>query len=297
MNFRFALATVVLIFVASSAGGQAPATGLTVDYVAVHPELWPKQVITKEPVQMVIRPDGAAPTTVTLPAGQLMKLMAVEGGNVRLEFQGSSVTVPAAQTDLLTGAATAMARLSAASRPPAPPAPPPGPEASANPPGPRPPAGPVQNPLAKFLRGGLVAFRSDTVVPVTGDPLAGKRFVALYFATRSKSECQVFTQKLKQFYATHRRDSEKFEIVFVPTDNSAKEMAYHIRENEMPWLAVDFARQELVGGLRQQFGGSEVPNLVVLDENGSVVVSGFDGKTFVGAQKAMADFGQLLDRN
>jgi len=269
---------------------QAPATGLTVDYVAAHPELWPKQVITKSPVQVTLKVNGA-PATVTVPAGELMKVVSVNGSTAQLEYQGATVSLPAVQTDLLAGAASAQARLYRGVPPPAPPYA--GAPAAGNPP----PAGrdaaaPRENLVMKFLGDSLVAFRSDGVIPQSSAQLTGKKFIALYFAARASPECSAFTEKLKNFYSSHRVDSGKFEIVLVPTDRSAGETAYQLRQYEMPWLAVNFSRQEIVNGLRQQYGGGQVPNLVVLDENGRVVVGGAGGP-----DKTLEDFGTLLDRS
>ena len=270
---------------------QAPGTGLTVEYVAQHRELWPKQVITKSPVQATIKVNGI-PTLVTVPAGELMNVISVQGSTAHLEYQGGTVTMPAVQTDLLAGAAAAQARLFRGAPPPAASSPSSQKPAGAPPSADSPIAGPQENPVVKFLGDSLVAFRGDSVVPQSSAQLAGKKFIAFYFAARASSECTEFTAKLKNFYRTHRIDANKFEVVLVPMDRSAGETAYQLREGEMPWLAVDYSRQEIVGGLRQQFGVSSMPNLVVLDNNGRVVI-GSSG----GPDKAMDDFGQLLDRS
>ena len=267
---------------------QAPSTGLTVEYVASHPELWPKQVITKSPVQVAMKVNGA-PTTVTVPAGELMNVVSVAGGTANLEYRGAAVAMPAAQTDLLAGAASAQARLYRGALPPSAPAPANAPPAA---PG-RESAAPRENPIVRFLGDSLVAFRGDSVIPQSSAQLNGKKFVAFYFAARASADCSAFTAKLKNFYSSHRIDSGKFEIVLVPTDRSAGETAYQLREAEMPWLAVNFSRQEIVGGLRQQFGGSQVPNLVILDDSGVVVLGGAGGN----ADKVMEDFGHLLDQS
>ncbi len=281
----------LLIFV-NHLWAQAPSTGLTVDYVAAHPELWPKQVITKSPVQVTMKVNGA-PTAVTVPAGELMNVVSVAGGTANLEYQGAAVSMPAVQTDLLAGAASAQARLyRGAVPPPAPAAAPAGPGQPAAPPA-RDASAPRDNPIVKFLGDSLVAFRSDAVIPQSSSQLLGKKFVAFYFASRASTDCKAFTEKLKNFYSSHRIDSGKFEIVLVPTDRTAGETAYQMREAEMPWLAVNYSRQEIVAGLRQQFGGTQVPNLVVLDDNGALVLGGASGN----ADKVMEEFGRLLDRS
>jgi hypothetical protein len=290
MKYFAALFSFTLVICANSLSAQAPATGLTVDYVAAHPELWPKQVITKSPVQVSMRGSGGAPTQVMLPAGELMKLVGIEGGTVRLEYQGAAVTMPAAQTDLLAGAASAQARLYRGAQP----------TPAAAPPtvGNTPPAAardadsPRENPVVKFLGDSLVAFRGDSVIPQSSTQLTGKKFVAFYFAARASQDCVAFTAKLKSFYGSHRIDSGKFEIILVPMDRSAAETAYQLREGEMPWLAVNYSRQEIVGGLRQQFGVAQIPTLTVMDENGRIVIGGANGP-----EKTLEEFGQLLDRS
>lgn len=282
MKFSALLCSCLLPLGAAAVRAQAPATGLTVEYVAQHPELWPKQVITKSPAQVTMKVNGS-PAVVTVPAGELMNVVSVEGGTAHLEYRGAAVDMPAVRTDLLAGAASAQARLSRG-------------VARAAPAAPAPPASdaalPRESPVVKFLGDSLVAFRGDAVIPQSSGQLVGKKFIAFYFASRASPDCNAFTAKLKNFYRSHRIDSGKFEIVLVPTDRSAAETAYQLREAEMPWLAVNFSRPEIVGGLRQQFGGGSVPALVVLDDAGRVVIGNAGG-----AEKAMEDFGRLLDQS
>jgi len=288
MKFLSAVACLGLLTGIDHLRAQAPSTGLTVDYVAAHPELWPKQVITKSPVQVTLKVNGA-PTAVMVPAGELMNVVSVAGGMANLEYQGAAVAMPAAQTDLLAGAASAQARLFRG------PVPPPAPAAADPPPAApaREPSASREYPIVKFLGDSLVAFRGDAVIPQSSAQLNGKKFVAFYFASRASASCSAFTAKLKNFYSSHRIDAGKFEIVLVPTDRSAAETAYQMREAEMPWLAVNYSRQEIVNGLRQQFGGTQVPNLVVLDDSGTSVLGGPTGS----AEKVLEEFGHLLDRS
>jgi hypothetical protein len=297
MKYLAAFSCLGLLAGVASLPAQAPSTGLTVEYVAAHRELWPKQIITKAPVQVALRLNGGPATPVLVPAGELMKVVGVAGVMIQLEYQGAAVTMPAVQTDLLAGAAANQSRLFRGAQPaPAAASATNAPNAAA-PAAPTAPSGPVENPLIPLVRDALIAFRSDSVVAQPSTALDGKRFIALYFATRNSEASEAFTPVLRRFYSDHRRDSAKFEIILISLDHSAQDMAYHIRNAEMPWLAVDFARQDLIGRLRQQFGGSDVPNLVVIDENGRVVVTAYDGKTYLGGNKAMEDFGRLLDRS
>ncbi|MBS0657863.1 MAG: hypothetical protein JSR82_06395 [Verrucomicrobia bacterium] len=91
----------------SSLPAQAPAGGLlTVEAVAADERLWPREVITKSAISVNV--DGK---TVTVPAGEMVRLQRVERDLVVGQFQGTTVRLPAAQTDLLAGANTRRAQL------------------------------------------------------------------------------------------------------------------------------------------------------------------------------------------
>lgn len=87
---------------------------LTVPVVAADQRLWPKEVITKVPASASVRSGNQAIRTVTLPAGQMVRLLKVERETVRVEYQGTEFTMPATDTDVLAGANTRRLQLRAA---------------------------------------------------------------------------------------------------------------------------------------------------------------------------------------
>jgi len=63
---------------------------------------------------------------------------------------------------------------------------------------------------------------------------------------------------------------EDFEVVFVSMDNTAEE--YKSYTNEMPWWCLPH-KSPVMGKLANKYGAQGIPHLVILDKDGSVLVS------------------------
>lgn len=293
MRLRYILLSLALT-------GSLLAEALTVERVAADPRLWPKQVITKAPATLTVLVNGQPSGTVQLPAGQLARLVRVEGSTAHLEVNGSPFTLPAAQTDLLAGAATQLTRLQqppAAARPVVPPPPAqaaPAPGQKVLPIGAKEGPSTVQNTLGAALKNDLVSFKNNAVTFQKGDDLAGKRYLALYFSAHWCGPCRQFTPKLVQWYQQNRDKADQFEIVFVSSDTSAAMQTQYIKEDKMPWPAVDWGRSGTTKRLKDQYGGKGIPCLVVIDETGQVISHSYVNGQFVGPGKVLQDLEKLL---
>lgn len=296
MVWRLLLLSVLAL---GSLRAQEPA-GLTIAQVAADQRLWPKQVILKVPATVPAMVNGAPAGNVTLPAGQLVKLVRLAGETAHLEVNGSPFTLPATQTDLLAGAAMLRTRLllqaqqGAAPATPATPPPVPGqkvlPAAA--------PAGATasNHVLGATLRNDLVSFKNNAVTFQKGDDLAGKKYVALYFSAHWCGPCRQFTPKLVQWYEANRGKAAQFEVVFVSSDTSAQMQAQYIKEDKMPWPAVDWSRAT-TKQLKQKYCGPGIPCLVVIDETGKVVSDSYEGKRYLGPGKVLQDLSRLIGAN
>ena len=98
------------------------------------------------------------------------------------------------------------------------------------------------------------------------EELKGK-YVGLYFSASWCGPCRTFTPKLIKF---RDLNEEKFEVVLVGSDGSAKAQANYMKKYKMPWLALknqsDKAR-ELSLSLKVEY----IPYLIVLDPDGNLV--------------------------
>lgn len=109
-------ALAVWFFLLPSAPGQTAPAPLTIESVARDQRLWPKEIITKAPATTVAKAGPQAGKTVTLPAGEMARVLKVEKGSVRVQYQGQEFTLPASDTDVLAGATTRRMQLENAAK-------------------------------------------------------------------------------------------------------------------------------------------------------------------------------------
>jgi len=103
--------------------------------------------------------------------------------------------------------------------------------------------------------------------------LAGKDVILIYFSAHWCPPCRGFTPVLKDFY--EEVESEGVEIIFVSSDRSPADMISYMKESHGDWLAVEHG-SEVGQGLKQKFGVSGIPCLVVLKSDGTLITK--DGR-------------------
>ena len=105
------------------------------------------------------------------------------------------------------------------------------------------------------------------------DELAGK-VIGVYFSAYWCGYCREFTPKLVKFHTRMKTAGKPFEIVFVSSDKTKRDMFDYMKEEKMPWLALPFGdkHKQLLGKI---FRVNGLPTLVILNEQGkAVTVSG-----------------------
>jgi len=106
--------------------------------------------------------------------------------------------------------------------------------------------------------------------------LVGKDVILVYFSAHWCPPCRAFTPVLKDFY--EEVESEGVEIIFVSSDRSPADMVSYMKESHGDWLAVEHG-SELGQGLKQKFGVSGIPALIVMKSDGTLVTK--DGRAAV----------------
>lgn len=155
-------------------------------------------------------------------------------------------------------------------------------------------AAPVSgNVLAKLVKGHLVVSKEGAVQIYDDQPLDRKKLIALYFSAGWCGPCRKFTPDLVAYYNRIAATHPEFEIVFVSNDRSASAMAAYMRDMKMPWPAVKFEKIAAHEDL-QQFAGSGIPCLVLLDAQGKVVSHSYAGTTYRGPEAVLADLDKLF---
>ncbi len=147
--------------------------------------------------------------------------------------------------------------------------------------------------VADPLKGNLQQIEKGKLAPYTDDAkLDGVKTLALYFSASWCGPCRNFTPKLVQFYNRVKRSNPQFELVFISRDRDADAMVEYMKGDRMPWPAVPFDTKTSFS----KYGGRGIPCLVVLDENGSVIIDSYDGQKYLGAEDAMERLGKLLSK-
>jgi nucleoredoxin len=143
------------------------------------------------------------------------------------------------------------------------------------------------------LRDKLVVCRSGSVSPADDPGLENKKLIALYFSAHWCAPCRKFTPQLVDYYNQVEPQHPEFEIIFVSCDRSRFNWETYMRDNKMPWPAIEYDQLPGLGDLRQ-IGGRAIPSLVLLDATGQVLSSSFEGDKYLGPQKVLADLQKIF---
>lgn len=76
------------------------------------------------------------------------------------------------------------------------------------------------------------------------------------------------------------------------SDKSSEEMLGYMVEDKMAWPAVQFDQKK--SSPLRSFCGPGIPCLVILDENGKVILNSYVDGEYVGPTKVLKDFEKLL---
>merc|ERR1711974_594000 len=116
--------------------------------------------------------------------------------------------------------------------------------------------------------------------------LEGKDLILFYFSAHWCPPCRQFTPMLRDFY----EEVDNVEIVFVSSDRSPEDMLSYMKESHGDWLACQH-NSAVANQLKQKYGVSGIPMLVVCKKDGTVVTK--DGRTHVmskSPQQAVGDW-------
>lgn len=143
--------------------------------------------------------------------------------------------------------------------------------------------------ISEFLKGDIVQYRNGGLVHVDDAVLANKKLIAFYFSAHWCGPCRKFTPQLVEYYNRVVAEHPEFEIVFYSHDRSAADFESYIREANMPWPAIDFAKLKGKEALTKN-AGNGIPSLVLIDASGNVISSSQN----VGPQKVLADLDAIF---
>ena len=147
--------------------------------------------------------------------------------------------------------------------------------------------------ISEFLKGDLVQMHNGDSVHVDDAAMASKKLIAFYFSAQWCGPCRKFTPQLVDYYKRVAPEHPEFEIVFYSMDKSLYAMEKYMREENMPWPAIDFAKLKDKSVLKQQ-AGDGIPSLVVVDSSGTVISSSFLAGKNRGPEQVLADLDAIF---
>lgn len=136
------------------------------------------------------------------------------------------------------------------------------------------------DPWAQVFTDGLENAQGQKVAL---DQLKGK-IVGLYFSAHWCPPCRAFTPKLVEF---RNKNAEKFEIVFISSDKSAKDKQNYMTQVKMLWPSVPF-RAESGKALATQYKVRGIPKLVILGPDGKLITDNGRGDVQSAPDTALA---------
>ncbi|CAD0355637.1 thioredoxin-like domain-containing protein [Xanthomonas hortorum] len=156
------------------------------------------------------------------------------------------------------------------------------------------PAAAQQGPrLRREIAETLVVADADRMRPFrwTREPAV----IALYFGADWCGPCHAFVPDLVRIRAALREAGADTEVVYVSQDHSETQMRRYMRQQQMPWPAIDYRRIDALPALRR-LAGTAPPNLVLLDRAGNVLASGWEGRHYIGLTPVLRTWSEHLRR-
>lgn len=142
---------------------------------------------------------------------------------------------------------------------------------------------PIETPSLSELFGGVLIDADGNQVSVS--TLENTPLIGILFAAGWCPHCADFIVQLKSFYAELELAGNPFEVVFVSFDNSADDMAAHMTDADMPWLAVPFG-SAFESNLKLLYNVTSIPTLIVVDSDANAI--SFNGRSEVVTRGAQA---------
>ncbi len=143
--------------------------------------------------------------------------------------------------------------------------------------------------ISEFLKGDLVQVRNGAAAHADETALANKKLIAFYFSAEWCGPCRKFTPQLVDYYKRVAAEHPEFEIVFYSMDRSLYAMEKYMRDENMPWLAIDFSKLKEKEVLKKS-AGDGIPSLVLVDASGNMISNSQN----VGPQKVLADLDAIF---
>jgi nucleoredoxin len=154
----------------------------------------------------------------------------------------------------------------------------------------------AENVIFPALKENLVESKGKKLEKFDETPLADAKYYAIYYSASWCGPCRAFTPDLVKWYKRHKSKNPHFELIFVSSDRSEEEMAKYMKDDDMPWPALAFAKKGSNRALTK-YAGRGIPCLVFVDADGKVLADSYQGTNYVGPRKVLEEMDKTLRAN
>jgi nucleoredoxin len=156
----------------------------------------------------------------------------------------------------------------------------------------------AENTVYPAVKDSLVKSKGRDVETFDATPLKDAKYIAIYYSASWCGPCRAFTPDLVKWYKRNKSKNPHFELIFVSSDRSAKDMAAYMKDDDMEWPALAYdKKKDGSASAVTKYSGSGIPCLVLIDETGKVLSDSYvDGK-YVGPRKVLEDIEKTLKDN
>ena len=156
----------------------------------------------------------------------------------------------------------------------------------------------AENTVYPAVKDWLVKSKGKDVETFDAASLQNAKYIAVYYSASWCGPCRAFTPDLVKWYKKNKAKNPHFELIFVSSDRSAKDMAAYMKDDDMEWPALAYdKKKDPNASAVTKYSGRGIPCLVFIDETGKVLSDSYvDGK-YVGPRKVLEDIEKVLKDN
>jgi thiol-disulfide isomerase/thioredoxin len=150
------------------------------------------------------------------------------------------------------------------------------------------------SPVAKALRNRLQVLQGGKLVNFDPGARREPEVYLAYFGALWCGPCVRFSPQLVAAYTRLKaKHGERFELVFVSSDQGSGEQLDYVRKAAMPWPVIKFSA---LGSVRpiEQWAARGIPSLVAIAPSGDVLFHSYVGDEYVGPQRVLQQFEELM---
>lgn len=144
----------------------------------------------------------------------------------------------------------------------------------------------------------VAAVLAGQLVDATGKPTAPAKLeetqvFALYYGASWCGPCRAFSPDLVKFVNRVAPENPRLTVVMLSNDKSDAALYGYMQEEKMPWPAMTLDRVNKIP-LLTGYTKSGIPQLVIVDRQGTILADSYEGTTYLGPRAPMEELEKIL---